>query len=158
MKKLTLFIMAFAFALTGFSQSVERSLVSSGGGSYQAGDYQADVSVGEPVIASFVNGSYILTQGYQQNILIVTDVEVLAELEFEMFPNPSSDYIQLTCPDVTNQSLKLEVYNLQGQLVCLKEISDGNSQIDVSQWKNGTYMLRISEDNKVIQTSKIIKQ
>ena len=158
MKKLTLFIMAFAFALTGFSQSVERSLVSSGGGSYQAGDYQADVSVGEPVIASFVNGSYILTQGYQQNILIVTDVEVYAELEFEMFPNPSSDYIQLTCPDVTNQTLKLEVYNLQGQLVCLKEISESNSQIDVSQWKNGTYMLRISEDNKVIQTSKIIKQ
>lgn len=150
--------MAFAFALTGFSQSMDRSLVSSGGGSYQAGNFQADVSVGELVIASYLNGSYLLTQGYQQNILIVTDVEVLTDLEFEMFPNPSSNFINITCPDVNNQLLKLEVFNLQGQLICLKEISENSLQIDVSLWVDGTYLLRISNENEVIQTSKIIKQ
>jgi len=69
-----------------------------------------------------------------------------------VFPNPASTEITVT---TDLDGAKLLIFNIVGQLVIESEINS-ITKINVSDFKNGTYIYKIVKDDKIIKADKLI--
>ena len=90
---------------------------------------------------------------------IITDVEpndahVLKPPSFTIYPNPSSDFIQIE----SNESIdQISLYNALGQLVYHFKMESGRSrQIQCSGLTPGVYFLKVSFGNQNVDVQKLI--
>ena len=76
----------------------------------------------------------------------------------QLFPNPADNTINLK---LSNQPIQdIRIYDLQGRVI-FQEHTDGNSnnsQIDVSQFGNGIYIIQVTSAQGVVSSSKFIKK
>lgn len=73
---------------------------------------------------------------------------------FAYYPNPVKNVLNLSYDkEITN----VEVYNLLGQKMMSNKLNSTNTEVDMSNLANGTYMVKITSDNQ-IKTVKVIKQ
>ncbi len=91
---------------------------------------------------------------------IVEDYVTITENNLEdiaIFPNPTSGKIVVTSSIPNNQNINIEVINVLGKVIYQKEINYGlfNKKIDISNHKNGAYLLKISSEQSSI-TQRII--
>jgi subtilisin family serine protease len=61
---------------------------------------------------------------------------------WELFPNPTNEYLTLIAKDYWENNLKYIVYNLQNQVVMNGNL-DNNHQIEVSNLSSGIYFIKI---------------
>jgi hypothetical protein len=87
----------------------------------------------------------------QRNILDLLDLE---ELSFQIFPNPTSDYLNFSFQSNSNRNT-FELYDLKGRKVMTSTIRSGE-QLNMSSLTNGIYLYNINIDGKR-QSGKIIK-
>jgi hypothetical protein len=59
-------LVATLFGADATAQSLKRKVIASAGGKMASGGYQLSYTIGEPVIAKFSSGRYVLSQGFQQ--------------------------------------------------------------------------------------------
>lgn len=72
----------------------------------------------------------------------------------KFYPNPLNGnklYIE------TNQSLKIEIFNILGKRIISDEVNSNKNYLNVSDLNSGMYLIKISNDNQTI-TKKLIKQ
>lgn len=62
-----------------------------------------------------------------------------------LYPNPAKDYVLLQ--GITNEVYKVEVYNVQGALIQIRQKATGN-RLDVSQWRPGIYFIVINNNRR----------
>jgi hypothetical protein len=158
MKKGLLIVLFIVIANLMVAQSLDRALLSSGGESYVSGSMQADVSIGEPVVETYEGDDYVLTQGFQQGLLVFTEIENLKAIEFQLYPNPAVDYVNFEFPVDDFQDVTLQVVSLNGQMIWESQLTETISEIQISSWPVGVYLLRIIADDELKITSKISKQ
>jgi len=94
----------------------------------------------------------------------ITDIEVTSDVlgvgentlsNFKAYPNPVKDVLNLSyAGNITN----VTVFNLLGQQVMVKALNADQSQIDMSQLSNGNYLVKITADNNITKTIKVVKQ
>jgi hypothetical protein len=70
-----------------------------------------------------------------------------------LYPNPSNDYFSIN----TNTS-KVQVYAISGQLVKSFDNQSSGYQFNISDLKAGIYMVKITDSNNRLKTSRLIKQ
>lgn len=95
------------------------------------------------------------------NFYIIYEVTAPARLsttdfskdKFRVYPNPTSSVLKFKT-DILGKQIK--IYNLIGQLVFSKNFIDKNST-DISNLKNGMYILKIIENDNLLTTQKVIK-
>ncbi|NNC45252.1 MAG: T9SS type A sorting domain-containing protein [Winogradskyella sp.] len=75
--------------------------------------------------------------------------------EFTISPNPSRNKLNVKLSRY-NESLKLEVFDVLGKKVYMGKVANRETTVNVSNWKSGVYLVRISNDN-VSQTKRFIK-
>ena len=68
-------------------------------------------------------------------------------LDFEVFPNPSTDVVNVQLPTGTN-SATAKVFDTSGRLIATQEISNPREQINISKLSSGIYVLRISSEGR----------
>lgn len=73
----------------------------------------------------------------------------------KLYPNPSTEYIQINSIHRTT-SILVEVYNTEGQRVLTEQNSD-NSPINISKLQKGIYFVLITLENGTKHNSKIYK-
>jgi PKD repeat protein len=74
----------------------------------------------------------------------------------KVFPNPSTGKFEVSFEKVF-RSIELGVYNLQGQLLMIHEISkESTFEIDLSTYPSGPYMLKLISEKEVV-LKKVIK-
>ena len=80
------------------------------------------------------------------------------EITFEniIYPNPSGDYISFENKG-DNKVSKVNVYNLQGQILIQQDIKQEQSKINISQLSKGIYIMKISCTDKTI-IHRIVKE
>ncbi len=79
------------------------------------------------------------------------------DFDFELFPNPSEEQINLILPDYSNYRIK--VFDLKGQKIIDRVSNKKEILIDVSILEKGTYLININSlFNQKIVTKKIIKR
>jgi hypothetical protein len=78
-------------------------------------------------------------------------------------PNPATDFVNITVKMDTPKNMTLKLYDIFGMLVGSPiEINDNTTEntvkINISNLKRGVYIYKLSTENKVLFTDKIIKK
>lgn len=74
-----------------------------------------------------------------------------------VFPNPTTGTFTLQLSGVNNDDrLQYQVYNLKGQLLLGKPIIADATLISLDKYPNGTYLVMVSKENRIIHQLKIM--
>jgi hypothetical protein len=72
----------------------------------------------------------------------------------KLYPNPVVDFVTISS---TEMMTNLEVVNILGQIVFSKSINENETTIDMSRYSSGSYIVRVSVEDKT-KTFKVIKE
>ncbi|MEZ4905612.1 MAG: T9SS type A sorting domain-containing protein [Spirosomataceae bacterium] len=81
----------------------------------------------------------------------LTSITPEKEVSWEVFPNPSSGIVRWTPNDIK----QVEVYGINGILLRTKPLQSSENFIDLSDFNDGLYLLRLSNNHKTV-TKKVI--
>lgn len=161
-KFLLLVAIQFLLFLTATGQSIERSVIGSTGGYFESTDYSLSQTVGEVAIETKTNGTIILTQGFQQpdSDQGVNVDELQLELSYNVYPNPTSDFLNIALKSSSNFSGEIYLTDMKGQQITgTKSVSVGanflTEKIDVSTLATASYIVIIKDEVKIIKAIKI---
>lgn len=75
-----------------------------------------------------------------------------------LYPNPASTHVEyLFESSIGYSNLNLEVFNVYGQNLLSQKLEVNQSvQLDLSVFENGMYLFKLSENNREIETKKLI--
>lgn len=150
------------FGLATNAQTLERTVVSSGGDQKKASGMEISFTVGEPAITTVKKSEIVVTQGFQQPTEEATSLKPLTVERFQisMFPNPSQDAVYIKSEKAG--SFDLVVYDARGrmvhtQFVDLKE--NGEQLINIEDWSVGQYHFQfVDKQNNTSTDFKVLKQ
>ena len=75
-----------------------------------------------------------------------------------IYPNPASSNLNIDVPSQLKTGLTIEVYDVLGKKLLQKSISKLTTNISISQWNTGVYLMKISSADKGISiTKKVVK-
>ncbi len=78
-------------------------------------------------------------------------------LNVSVYPNPSNGRFNFNFTGVITEGLKLEVYNMMGQVVKTEEVTSSSRILDLSENPNGIYYYRVIEnDGSELKSGKLI--
>ena len=137
-----------------------QQIVSNMGKSLQTLDGLISFTLGEVVISNFTIGSEIITQGFHQTNLTVTEVEDIVDNEskVKIFPNPTNSNLYISLGNCDLSNFKVQIYQYDGVLISILDSDQCLINLDFSDYLNGTYILKILKDNIIIGTYKVVKQ
>jgi len=73
-----------------------------------------------------------------------------------LYPNPAKDKITISLPLLNGNTL-LTIFNVSGEKVMERQLTDTETQLDISALPQGVYFVR-EQDEKTIQIDKLVKQ
>lgn len=151
MKKLLLTGLTVWMALPVFSQSVERSVMASGGNSFSNSSFSIDWTIGETVVTQASAGNTILSQGFHQftasSSVNTKDLNTFKGLK--CYPNPASDLLNLSL-DNSSSEAKVRLFDAGGKLIADHNWKTSASYaLDLSKCAPGIYTLQIILDGKI---------
>ncbi len=142
--------MAFSLSVNAQEQHVE----SSSGGQYFFSTGSMTWTVGEVIINTIQSPDNHLTQGFNQTRINFIGIEEFStKININVFPNPTTDYINVDASKKTT----LRIYDTSQKLIKIVQV-EKQDQVDLSELSSGTYILSFSKNNKKIKTVKIIVQ
>ena len=154
----TLFTL-FAFAV--FCNCGAQTSVNASGGDVGSATGSLSYSVGQVFQETVIAGNNSTIQGVQQPFEITTlGVDNFASITVEMkvYPNPTSSILFLNFADFAKRSSSYELFDTSGKMIRNAKIQSKESQIDLQQSPSGIYILKVSAENVVLKTFKIIKK
>jgi hypothetical protein len=107
---------------------------------------------------------YSVAQGIQHEELDQTlnnkDNIVEPKVEIAVFPNPTSDYVNINMMgfDFENGPRSYQLYDYQGRLLKQDTINQTETQINLTELSSSIYILQVYVNNKVLKTFKILKK
>jgi len=163
-KSLSLLALALLMGVLGYAQSIAPQSINSGGIKMSQANGSLSFTVGELVVLSqtdidgntlgsgFTAGATLTTVSIQESDAAVLDVKV--------FPNPTSDLVNIHISHSALKQVVVSITDLQG-----KEVYNGKYAgisntigINTASYAPGTYVLCLKNPkNEVLGTYKIIK-
>ncbi len=146
-----------AMSLMLSAQTLSPTVISSGGNFYQNAALSLAQTVGELSMTKTFFNNLILTQGFHQSEIIISEVNSFSEeiIDFGIYPNPSDDFIYISSLSSHFDDCTIEIYDLMGRRIYnyMFKGSDqglGKIKINTSEWISGRYILtiRINKNNK----------
>ncbi len=89
--------------------------------------------------------------------LIVTGIWEKEEYKAEVFPNPSTEYIQLKFA-TTSQNRLMKLIDISGREIQTTNAGELEVKTDVRNLEAGIYLLQISDHNQVVKTVRVVKE
>lgn len=72
--------------------------------------------------------------------------DLIGNRPVKIFPNPTKGLLQVELPYVENLNATIRVFGMQGSLIREVKVKDFTTNIDLSRYPNGVYILKISID------------
>ncbi|NPD46763.1 MULTISPECIES: T9SS type A sorting domain-containing protein [unclassified Lentimicrobium] len=160
--KQIIIIVFVIFGLNSYSQQLSPEVIASAGDHFENGNVSLSWTLGEPVIATF-EGNYILTQGFHQDLYIITAIDEikLDNVSVDIYPNPTPNFvnIKINTEKQINENCLVQLFDANGRLIKEeKEISSHNIiQWNLQSFERSHYILKIVFGQQT-KTFKIIKQ
>jgi hypothetical protein len=92
---------------------------------------------------------------YTQN---TTSIEARKNGLYTLYPNPAGNFIQIEYPFTKGSSIKINIYNLTGQLLLQQDFSGENVRIDIGSLSPGLYFISLQEDTGPGEVKTFIKE
>lgn len=132
------------------AQSISPSVIASWGNYSNNGGYSLSATSGEMMTQTFIAGSNILTQGFQQPDDKDVSVQQLVDdgLIIKIFPNPTSDLVTVNLEADNAENYFAVMYDLLGRTLALPGTLDrSHTQLqqtfNLSQLPSATYFICI---------------
>jgi len=78
--------------------------------------------------------------------------------DFNVYPNPSQQFINVQLNDVTDKITKIELIDLLGKTIYVNNFYENKIQIPVSNLTNGTYFIKVYSNDKVLMRKLFINK
>ena len=102
--------------------------------------------------------AYTVTWTINNTTLGVDLISEVNNFDISLYPNPSSDLINIKTKNTLNKSLKLKVISLDGKKITSKILSNIEiQQLDISKFSKGIYITNFYSENVLIASKKIVK-
>jgi hypothetical protein len=149
----------FLGVFVSFLGIAQQNTVATGGNASSAGG-SVSYSIGQIDYESSSNANGTVSQGVQQpfEIYPLAVDELFSSLEINLFPNPTSDFIQLTIGDLSKvESLNYQLTDASGRLIQSARIQENNTQIDVQNLSSASYFLNVFVGDQPAKSFTLIK-
>jgi hypothetical protein len=155
-KKIKLIILLF-FIIT--SIDAQEATDASGGDATGSGGTVA-FSIGQIDYTINTGTTGSAAQGVQQpytiiNIGLNNETDLLMSLT--LFPNPTTDILNLNIQEYNTEKLSYQLTDAIGKLISEKKIVENFTKIELISQVNAIYFLNIIKNNQIVKTFKIIK-
>ncbi len=126
------------------------------GGTGELEYFLDDISSGNTNIIEATSGMHTITVVDQNGCSETIEIEVGFEIsvventnDFELHPNPASDIItlQTSSSEISNNLL---VYTSTGALILNQKINSFKTNIDISNWSEGIYLVRLGNQQRML--------
>jgi len=136
-----------------------QQVVATAGATSQTTSGGISYTIGEIVTETFTASGTTLTQGFQQTKLVITAINVVADLGYtiEAFPNPATDFVKLSVSTDKVKGLRYVLYDINGQVIAVKKIESTETTIPFSEISCASYVLKVFDGKKEVKSFKIIK-
>ena len=155
------FLTTFLAAGIAHGQSIERTVIATGGDYFQSPTHSLSWTIGEPITETFSNTYMTLTQGFQQSDKItLTSVKdpLAAQYDIKVFPNPTADVLNITINNDRDEIVIVQIYNMGGARVLSEKILDKNIRLNLSELMSANYLLSLHKLNGELITSYVINK
>ena len=154
-----LVLVTLSFGLNGYSQSVIRSNVGSGGSSQiiisDNTTYFISQSIGQ---ASVIGTSNMIRQGFQQphTLFIVQKSATKNEYLASIYPNPFSQSISVAFAVEVTQNITISILDISGKLVLYRNYSPARLiELSLQDFASGNYIIHVLVGGSRFSTSLI---
>jgi len=100
----------------------------------------------------FFDGRFAFSDSIYFNPLSIDNNSILPD-NFKFYPNPASDNLTIEVA----QRTEIEISNIEGQIIQRLKTIDNKTDIDISDFTNGVYIIR-AQTGRGIMTKKFIKE
>lgn len=153
-------LMFILIGMGGFSLLAQQTVSSAGGKATGSGG-TASYTVGQVAYITNTGSNGSVAQGVQQpyEISIVTGIVEAKDisLEIEVYPNPATDFVKLKTENYGVKNLKYQLYDINGSLIKDDKVEGNETSISMQNLLPSVYFLKVTDNNRVIKTFKIIK-
>jgi len=161
MKKALIALIAFCIFGFGTAIRAQNSIPTTGGNATGSGA-SVSYSIGQVVYTTNTSITYgSVAQGVQQpfEISVPTTLEEAKGISLEMviYPNPVTDLLRLKVDNHEVESLRYQLYDINGNVLLSNKVEGKESDISMQNFLPSVYFLKVTDNNKVIKTFKIIK-
>lgn len=87
-------------------------------------------------------------------VITSNDISISKNESVFIYPNPTSNYIQINQP--TNEFDNLELFSITGELLFKTNDFKGNQTIDLSMFSAGVYFIKLSNHQKSVQRKIVV--
>jgi len=92
-----------------------------------------------------------------KNVIVSVEPIYSSTVEAAIYPNPASDQITVQLDEsLTFNNLNIEVLDVTGRLVINNSVNTSISTLNLSSLEKGIYIVRVSNNNEMIHSSKLI--
>ncbi len=162
-KTIYLLLIAFLTVSLGNAQSLSQVVVASSGATLSGTSNTLSFTAGEAVIGNITNGES-LGQGFWLGAIeavVLSNDDFSFDAQTAVYPNPVTDYLNISFKDMAGETFAITVYDLTGRLIYQKEIIDStsNETLSFNGYSSGVYILNIEQRaTKNSKSYKIIKK
>lgn len=151
-------LITFSYILTGIVSYGQTSVVASGG-SVSNNSGSISYSIGQVAYQSVSNTSGSVSQGVQHAFEISTLSLEENKFNFTLnaFPNPTTENLNLRVGNYKQEKLAYKLIDLEGKVISEAPMLSEETTIDMKQLPVATYFVEVHNEEKKVQTFKIIK-
>jgi hypothetical protein len=104
------------------------------------------------ILLCYTNDSFnYINENYDTCDINWVNIEQIQLNEIQLYPNPVSDFLNIK----NAQNLTICIYNLYGQVVSEKEVTDNPFKYSVNELINGVYIAKFRSTNGAISYNKV---
>ncbi len=152
-------IIFLSLLLTGSLSLHAQTATLSAGGEAKGTNGSVSYSIGQVAYTSVSTSNGSVSQGVQQTYKISSVGLLLTDIDFSLsvFPNPTMNLITLEVGKYANQALNYVLIDGAGKQIQTSKIIDKQTNIDMNMLPTATYVMEVYQENKKIQSFKILK-
>jgi hypothetical protein len=150
----------FSMILLGLGATFAQQSVNASGGNATGSGGTVSYSVGQIDYKSNNGTNGSSSEGVQQpfEFYTVGIFEAFTSFEVNLFPNPSSSFINLSIANwTTDQTISFQLCDLNGKVLSSDVVKEPTTIIDVQQLADANYFLNVLVNGEFARTFKLIK-
>ena len=157
MKKL---VLTALIVFAGLPILAQEAIPVSGGNATGSGG-SVSYSIGQVFYTTNTGTNGSVAEGVQQpyEISVVVRIEQAKDVDLicTAYPNPTTYLLTLEVEITNNENLYYQLYDMSGRLLISKKMIGNQTTISLANFAPATYFLKVTDNQKVVKTFKIIK-
>ena len=93
---------------------------------------------------------------FSEPLVFVGLTEKSAQVEMKYYPNPAQNFVTIENNSADLNNMEAFFFNLNGQLLKSVSLRNNRNVVNVSDFNNGIYIIRVMNNNEVVNTSKLV--